>query len=54
MRTIVNDKGEFTTMGNSNGVYAFLERNVNEQSRKRFQTKPYYMVAAEKTKTKEV
>ena len=43
MRTIVDDGGSFTTHGNSNGVYDQMQKNVKQESRERFNRKPWYL-----------
>ena len=48
MRTISQDKGNFLTKGNTNGVYNFMQRNVNQSSRDRFNRPPYYMTVGKK------
>ena len=49
MRSIADDKGSFTTHGNSNGVYDQMEREAINASSKstaakeRFNRKPWYL-----------
>lgn len=59
MRTIANDKGSFTTQGNTNGVYNNMERGLGDHTKKsaaaraRFDRKPWYVIAAEKLREME-
>lgn len=53
MRSINDDKGSFTTKGNTNGVYNNMEREAGHVSKKsmeakaRFERKPWFVTAAE-------
>lgn len=49
MRRTINDtKNEFKTKGNTNGVYEAMIKTVHQESRERFDRKPWYLICKQR------